>query len=201
MLKTITDHTVEADFLTPGAWVLDAGCLGFEFTNILLTMGLKVIALDPGEIQPPPQPGLFFYQAALVGTHTKHFQWKKVEHCPVSSYLVEASSDSVKTYTVQELMQEHQIDKFALVKLDIEGSEYNVLSNWAGLIARQISVEFHLHKWSCFSKSLAEAEMMQNQSYERLIKWYEPKVYSRVKRHPADFANYWDTLFVERENQ
>jgi FkbM family methyltransferase len=198
MLENILGHTVETGLLQPGNWALDAGCLGFGFTNALLDRGLKVVALDPGEKTAPERSGLFFHQAALVGNHSKHFRWEEVGHSAPSSHLVEAENDQVKTYTVQELMQEHGIDRFALIKLDIEGSEYHVLDAISGPIAQQLSVEFHLHLWHFFAKSLVEAEERQVRTYEHLIRWYEPRYYFKQRLPVFDCDNFIDTLFIEK---
>jgi FkbM family methyltransferase len=198
MIRTITDHTVETDFLKPGSWALDAGCLGFEFTNVLLDMGLKVIALDPGEEMPPARNGLVFLKAALVGDHFRHFKWQSVPHSPTDSHLVETDYDLVKTYTILELMQEYNIEQFSLVKLDIEGSEYDVLTKLPGPISKQFSIEFHLHVWEFFAKSLSDAEWQQLLAYEHLVQWYEPRVYSRTKPSWSRHENYCDALFVAK---
>ena len=44
---------------------------------------------------------------------------------------------------IQTLMRYCKVNRWDLVKLDCEGSEFAILENWPGAIARQISVEFH----------------------------------------------------------
>lgn len=52
---------------------------------------------------------------------------------------------TVRSRTVAELMNEHDLEKLDLLKLDIEGGEYAVIDSVldAGLAVRQIAVEFH----------------------------------------------------------
>ena len=52
---------------------------------------------------------------------------------------------TVRCRTVAELMNEHDLEKLDLLKLDIEGGEYAVIDSVldAGLAVRQIAVEFH----------------------------------------------------------
>ncbi len=150
MIDSIDGHTVRTDLLT-GGHVLDAGCRDFLFSMYALARGCKVIALDPDpEVCDPVMQNCTFIPVALAGTAGEcDFALTDVVE---ARHLVSANQNrqnaphiSVPVTTLNDIMIAHDIKMWDCVKMDIEGSEYEILRNWPGPIAKQITVEFHDH--------------------------------------------------------
>jgi FkbM family methyltransferase len=177
-------HSIEINLITEGGWVLDAGCRGFCFSNRIAAVGCNVIALDPSrDICDPPNPKIKFYRMALYGT--RGLQRFVTEPNPSTNHIAEHDPDSensrqVWCTTIEWLMENHVVQIFDAVKLDIEGAEYSVLKNWPGPVAHQISVEWHAHYKDTLAQSMKE-------SMEHVSKWYDLKKF-----------NHDDTLLVLR---
>jgi FkbM family methyltransferase len=179
-------HTVRPDLFT-GGWVLDAGCRDFIFTQYAVDHGCRVIALDPDPAVSDPQlPAVAFVQAA-ISTEPGQCDFALTDDVE-ARHIASANSSRrtcryipVRVTTIRELMAQFGIAAWDCVKMDIEGSEYGILSAWPGPIAKQITVEFHDH-----------VEKRPPELYERICghlgQWYRP-----VKWYAGD------TLFVLKE--
>jgi methyltransferase family protein len=86
-------------------------------------------------------------------------------------------------------MRDYRVDHWDLIKLDCEGSEFGILENWPGPVARQISVEFH--DWTG-----PWAERAAGDYYERLfagpLKDYEVVQHELSKQ--GEGIGHWDSL-------
>ena len=201
-IEVIDTHSVDTDLLEPEGHVLDVGCRGFQFARNMSERGLYVLALDPDTtIQDPEISRVIFEAQALVHgsiTEAVYASWSTGEgnHLCVDRAVPHyAKSSTVSCVNIAELMKNHLVEMFDVVKLDCEGSEYELLMNWPGPIARQISVEFH--DFLGFNPSLEPAEF-----YEKLLRhlgqWYEVVQHENFA-HPKILnnpVNYWDSLFV-----
>lgn len=49
----------------------------------------------------------------------------------------------IPSMNIKDIMKKYGIEKFELIKFDIEGSEYEILKNIDWTISKQYSVEFH----------------------------------------------------------
>jgi hypothetical protein len=76
-----------------------------------------------------------------------------------------------------------------LIKLNIEGSEYDVLDTWPGPIARQIVVSFHEH--TPRARGRAECDRL----IAKISQWYDVQNVVWEKRYGCS-ENYWDLLFT-----
>lgn len=140
----VSTHTVDVDMMKLNGYVLDVGCRGFDFSlEMSNSYGMKVVALDP-DPSIVTAPGFVerYINAGLV--HYKgEYQFIDAGN---GSRLVPKRGDllvDVRVVTLAELLETYKF--FEVVKLDCEGSEYEILLNWPGPVARQISVEFHEH--------------------------------------------------------
>jgi FkbM family methyltransferase len=154
-LVQLASHTVDLDLLPPTPRVLDAGCRDFDFTRAIFDNrpGARIIALDPDpDIVFPTDLKIWdvaFFRYALVGderTMSGYFRGSTGH----GNFL----SDLPRYYDMQRVnvpctrlgdyvTSSSLMPYWDLVKLDIEGSEFEVLERWPGPIARQISCEFH----------------------------------------------------------
>ncbi|MCE9608908.1 MAG: FkbM family methyltransferase [Chthoniobacter sp.] len=159
--KTVTlgdkwTWTIDPSTLTPKSVVYSAGVgddISFE-KQLVQEYGCEVILLDPSPTgvqtmsHPDNQhPKLKFEQAGLSdrdGTITLG-----VPDDPTGdSYFMTSSSERILTvpcWSLPTIMRNHGHSSIDLLKMDIEGFEYGVLTQicQSGIAVRQICVEFH----------------------------------------------------------
>lgn len=185
-LITVFGHSVDVSRLLPApAKVLDAGCRDFEFANAMTTMfGAKVLTLDADASVRPD------IHAALVGDNCPSRAWYvAAEEAGRIVFEENLTLQEVPTITIRDLVRKH--GTFDLVKMDIEGSEYDVLLTWPGPVAGQISVEFHEPTGQGMAKHGADvyARILQH-----LSQWYD-LVKHDATPYPGG-VNYYDSVFV-----
>jgi FkbM family methyltransferase len=163
---TYHTHTYEPKLINIGGWSLDLGCNDFIISRHLLSLGLKVIGMDPIKNIGVPQDLLnnknFIYlQKACVGikhsdtkTYYEYNAWgaNSIYNTPEMLHRPENSGHAnnplkdkyeVDLVTISELMETYSINQFELIKIDTEGAEYDILENLPYKCTKQLSVEFH----------------------------------------------------------
>lgn len=194
---TIDGHTFNEDLLS-GGWVIDSGCRGFNFSKATKDLGNRVYAIDIDSIFRPHDIIYFdnFKQAALshrsgdteaylFGNGTANFV-KGVNMEPGNSEDRPVEKITVPCITLQDIYNEIGTD-IDLLKLDIEGSEYEILLDIEP-IPKQITVEFHEHchshlHYAYFKKVL-----------EHLCKYYHFHAFNLEPRY-----HYMDCLFIRKD--
>lgn len=188
-IKQIAEHSVDVDLLTGGICI-DVGCRGFQFSEAMRDLGCEVVAIDIENLDAPR--GIFFLKYALSDRdgallHYKDTNDQQAKH--ISDTGIPICSHDLNWF-YEHTAKRKIVD---VLKLDIEGSEYLVLSDPKFLpIPRQISVEFHEH---CH-KDLHDKYF--NTCMENLLKYYEPVQHERYAAHGAGM-NWWNSLFVRRD--
>jgi FkbM family methyltransferase len=199
-LQSLASHTIDVDLLPDAPVILDVGCRWFDFTRGVLAHRPKarVIALDPSSdvIWPPdlPEGQVHFSHVALVGGDEFSTNFAEgIAGDGGGNFALTAESHGdyrirrVLCMNMDKLMHSHQVKRFDVIKLDCEGSEFEILENLPGPIATQISVEFH----DCWKKEIRDGDY-----YERLMKdklpWY------RLVQHALSVqgtgTGHWDSL-------
>jgi FkbM family methyltransferase len=166
MIEKIHGHSIDIDLLTSDGFVLDIGCNDFIFSRNMINKGMKVIGLDPLEGIYVPQDLLnsnrFVYlNHACVGIKDKEvktyyaylhtganslYNTPENLHNPIhgghakNPFLKEYS---VNVTTISEIMVKFNVNQFDLIKMDVEGAEYDILENLPLKCSKQISIEFH----------------------------------------------------------
>lgn len=208
MIKSLHEHSFVIEPLQrPGATVLDIGCLNFKLAETLLGYGCRVCCVDPspeiGEV--PSHPSLKFVPKAVVSraNAAKH----KCVHFNIpddiyGAYAVTGSNPvktppnkvyGVQTIDITALTAQSGWGRWTAVKMDCEGSEYEILLDWPGPISDQISVEFHDHLVQTSLKATYDAILAH------IGQWYKPLIFKRSGKHFDGHemgGNYWDSLFV-----
>lgn len=200
-MKTIDGHTFDETLLRDG-WVLDVGCRGWAFgygvRNMFYDPKEKnpVLALDIENFIDIPE-GIQFKQAALThftgetecylfGNGTGNFI-KGVNQEPGHSEDRPVQKITVPCITLRDIYKEIGTD-IDLLKLDIEGAEYEILENLEP-IPKQITVEFHEH---CHTE---KHNLYIDKIMEHLCKSYHCNLY--IREWPR--YKYMDCLFIRKD--
>lgn len=190
-IKVIAEHSVDVDLLTGGICI-DVGCRGFQFGEAMRDLGCKVVAFDLEEMK--ALEGITFIVAAVSDVVKQGFyvdtKDQQAKFLSDSGIPVRVTTLPVIYETMKEVEPGAQVD---VLKLDIEGSEYLVLSdpNFQP-IPRQISIEFHMHCHRALHDQYYEKCM------ENLLKYYVPVQHELTQAHGAGF-NYWNSLFIRKD--
>lgn len=188
MIEVIDNHSVRTDLLVKGP-VLDAGARGFVFSKWFAEKGHPVMAYDPSpDIENPHIPGITFKPYALVGSKVTSPKLVMTDD-PGAWYVDPVKQGRAVGFTTIETVKDIQWD---VIKLNIEGSEYDVLDEWPGPISRQLVVSFHEHT----------PRARQRSECDRLIhnmrQWYTAFNVVWDKRYCCS-ENYWDVLFIRND--
>lgn len=205
-LVCIAEHTIDVDLLTPGGWVLDAGCRNFHFAHHLAERGCRVLAIDA-------DPTVEVPETIEIGTDKVVTKLNKPTYLnraiaaengmrslvmsqdPQARYLSPVGFSAVgghkiKAMTVEMLM--NLVDsppwQWDVIKLDVEGSEYDILQAWPGPITKQISIEFHEHV-------CPRPPEVYEAIFKHLGQWYDVIQHVKDARYTCP-ENYWDSLLV-----
>lgn len=196
MILNIAQHSFELDRLPERPWVLDVGSRALAFTNGMraLRPGAFIFAMEPDPTI-ETTAGCFLIRKALVGddrTESRYASYSTGE----GNFLTDAESYhdaemfTVSCINIEKLMAWLSRPHWDLVKLDCEGSEFQILENWPGPIATQISVEFH--DWD-------RRDRYPESYYYRLFAQLGQMGY-RVVQHELSVqgvgCGHWDTLLV-----
>lgn len=190
-LRTIAEHTIDLDLLSGGICI-DVGCRGFQFSEAMRDLGLKVVAYDLDEMEAPQ--GIIFMREAI----SDFAGWGRYKE--TTDLQAKHLSDIGTPITVVTLEHVYQTLETTwghvsvdVLKLDCESAEYAILSdpNFQP-IPKQISIEFHLH---CHR---ALHEQYYDKCMENLLKYYVPVQHELTQAHGAGW-NYWDSLFLRKD--
>ncbi len=202
---TIDDHTFNEKLIDSG-WIIDAGCRGFNFSfnfshsrqmkSYPVNLDPRVLSLDIENFNDIPN-GVKFKHAALshksgeidayyFGNGTANFL-KGLNGEPGNSEERPVETKKVQCITLQDIYNEIGTD-IDLLKLDIEGSEYEILENIEP-IPKQITVEFHEHVHNEFHKKYIDKVMIH------LCKYYHCNLH--IREWPL--YHYMDCLFIRKD--
>lgn len=152
--------TVDTHSFIPfnGGWVLDAGARGFLFTdNMIKIDNAQVISLEPDQSVAPNRyhKNLHFFHEALYHKNCKaiYSEWStgegNVVHEP-DEYTGKNYShmfrSNVTCRTIDHYMQLFGIEMFELIKMDIEGAEFEIITQYINareILTKQFSIEWH----------------------------------------------------------
>lgn len=182
-IDIIAEHSVCLELLPEKARILDAGCRDFLLTNYFRNLYHQVTAIDIGALYGGEylRYGLSDRRRECYITNDQDPQAQKL--CDG-----EGGHNRITALPLSEF-EKMAGGKFDLIKLDIEGEELPVLSTAKHPIARQVSVEFHIH---CGQK-LEDV----NALLLMLGEYYEIHGAVLEERHGAGM-NYWDVLMIAK---
>lgn len=190
MIRAIAEHTVDVELLANAtnnyvigkANVMDIGCRGFLFADEMVRLGHKVYPIDIDLLHPC---SMKYFIAAIAG----HDGECSVEYSKDPQATKMTAGCGVKMYTIKSFSEYVNIPFWDLIKMDIEGSEYEVIMSLTEPPAKQLSIEFHLH-----TKIYGDAQVKQMED-KLLSLGYYPAKHDKTQAHGMGF-NYWDSLFI-----
>lgn len=192
-IETIAEHSFIPELFShyPGdVNIIDGGCRGFEFTNEMRRREFNVHPFDIDNLVLFPS---LYYRCAISDVNgmlnIKRGSDPQGVRVSKSNEGFSIAEESVNCFTLETISRALRIDIFDLIKLDIEGSEYEVIMSMDRPYAKQLSIEFHLHTgiygW-------LEIVMMED---KLKALGYETVQHNLEERHGCP-RNYWDSLFV-----
>lgn len=185
---TIDEHTFDETLLNENSRVLDAGCRGFGFANWLVdNIGCEVTCIDADpRIENPNNQKINYLNRVIThdesneklnfyvfGNGTANFSEE------VSQRPTDCIEYKLSTYKIKSMWD--------LIKLDIEGAEYDILRRMESPLAKQISVEFHQHT------AAKKSDAFLLEMFNHISQWYEIINAVPEERHGCG-KNYWDVL-------
>lgn len=189
-IQIIDNHSVAVDLLTGGP-VLDAGCRGLRLAKWFADRGHRVIALDPApEVEIEFSNTLSVHKLALVAK-VQNFATLVMTEDLEARHIGNGPGIQVPCTTLRELCDFHHISHWDVIKLNIEGSEYDILDSWPGPIANQIVFSFHEHT----DRKRGKEEC--DRIIDKLRPWYD--IHNQVwEQRYCCRENYWDVLCIRK---
>jgi hypothetical protein len=177
---TVAEHTYEETLLPERANILDLGCRGFLFSGKLKQMGHEVYPVDIDYLGPEG-----YFQVGIGGS---------IGRCSIKKGNDPQATQKVQGHdvlmlTIDRFSRDVKVDFWDLIKIDIEGSEYEVIMSLTEPPAKQLSIEFHLHTKVYGDKEVKEME-------DKLVSLgYYPAKHDKTSEHGCGL-NYWDSLWI-----
>src|ERR1035437_1282077 len=147
---TISEHTIEESIIKKNGFILDIGCVNFTFSLGVKKYCDNIICIDPNSNILSIPEGLIYEKSALISGDDKSvefFIYNDIQGYsilnPQRDWCQLVEKVKVDACNLQDIMSKYNIEQFDLIKLDIEGAEYDVLDKIDWTVSKQYSVEFH----------------------------------------------------------
>jgi len=176
-------YTDKVDYLFENmydGWFLDLGANLGSYTALAIKKGIeKCLLVEPTPILADSLKLTFsnfkdivVEEGAVTDRNADKISFKTYGSDSVCNLVSDEGQISVSNYRIAELIKKHNIDKISLLKIDIEGSEYEVvmgLEDWVFNRTSSISLETHLNQGGDDSH-LVEKIMGKGFTYKRISK-------------------------------
>ena len=177
-LQLIGEHTIDISFLpVSGAKILDLGARGFSFCNAFPQHFVTSVDCDKLDGD---------YLQCAVSDYDGECAVKHVSD-PQATTITPGMG--IPCYTLKTLSEVVGCQFWDVIKIDVEGSEREIIKSMDKPWAKQISIEFHLHTgaYGQYTMRLMEVKLQQL--------GYIQIQHNLEKRHGLSL-NYWDSLFI-----
>lgn len=171
---TVHGHSFDENVTEPGDYVLDLGCRGFEFSESLTRMGYDVRCVDADKLN-----GVYLLYAVLNSI-------RKCSIIPNGLGTKVIPGNNIQGVTIDWLSGHFNIMCWGLIKMDIEGSEYEVIMSLKSPPAKQLSIEFH-------------RDIYGKPSIDECVEHLEGLGYITAQHEPTANGNYYDSVFILKE--
>jgi FkbM family methyltransferase len=185
MITVIAEHSVDITLLPDKANILDLGCRGFLFSDEMKRLGFNVAPVDVDDLGSEK----WYIRAAATNINGGYVKLIKSNDPQATRIKQSDKPTSISSYTINGFCGIFGLESWDLIKIDIEGSEYEVIMSLTEPPAKQLSIEFHLH-----TKIYGEKEMREMDAKLSSL-GYEAVSHVMTSQHGMGM-NYWDSLFI-----
>lgn len=187
-IKVIAEHSIDLDLLSGGICI-DAGCRGFQFSEAMRDLGLKVLAFDLEDMQAPDG---IEYKKMAISNYTGYGVYKDTTDLQAKHLINTGSGKPVSVVNLSDVYNLIGSDNVDVLKLDVEGEEFSIfMDEEFRPIPRQITFELHQHTQA--RRSQKEIDSLFN----KLKTWYEFVHIDYSEKHGCGL-NWWDVLIVKK---
>lgn len=184
-IKVCGEHSVDIFNLPDYCKVLDIGCRGFQFRDHIKmhVPTAEVFCVDIDNLN----VGFDQYQRCAISDFDGICGLTKTDD-PQATRINKAGTGT-DAYTLESYSKNVEVEFWDLIKIDIEGGEYEIIMSLEKPPCQQLSVEFHLHTgiYKVFEMNAMENKLKAF--------GYEFVKHDYTTEHGAGF-NYWDSLFI-----
>lgn len=188
---TVAEHSFDLDLINESTnseglrpRIIDIGCRGLLLLKWFIDnyKFCYFVAVDADKIDGEE----YLYKQCAVSNYTGKCSLVKSRDLQATKI---KGGDEIDCYTLEDLMKFYNVPFFDLIKIDIEGSEYEVIMSLTKAPATQLSIEFHLHTGVYGMDAVQEmVDKLEDLGYE--IAKHE-----LTEAHGCGY-NYWDSLFI-----
>jgi len=145
----IDGHTLDENLIDKGGWILDLGSLNFNFACRVNQYCKNILSFDPNPVIKYYPNKIKFYNKAVTSDYSGIKEFFIYKNDTSASFYDTNKHDTVREIvfvhciSIPDIMKQFNIKQFELIKIDIEGSEYEILQNIDLTISKQFSIEFH----------------------------------------------------------
>lgn len=180
MITVVHEHSLDFSLLKEGANILDIGCRGFLFTDYMRELGYKVTPVDIDDF-----PGKVYYRLAITGQDGR----VAVERNSDPQATRVKPGNELLSMTLETFSNSVGIQMWDLIKIDVEGSEYEIIMGLKKAPAKQLSIEFHLHT------GIYNVQAVTGMRQKLFSLGYVAAQHELTEAHGCG-KNYWDSLFI-----
>jgi FkbM family methyltransferase len=198
----VKEHSIEESLIDKNGWVLDLGCVNFQFSLEMKKYCNNIICVDPNPNITNIPDGIIFEKAAIVSDNkdeVDYFIYEDIQGYsllnPDQDYCNLKEICKIKAINIEYIMKKYNIKKFELIKFDIEGSEYDILDKIDWNISKQFSVEFH--DFRNMNPYFPNNDLYYSNLFEKIKNKFNIVKHDKTHGHGMGL-NYWDSLFVEK---
>ncbi len=190
-IEKIHEHSVDTSLLPKGAKILDIGCRGLLFATHFKELKYNVYSIDVED-----------YAYENWGEDCRYWMGAISDFDGIASIQRNNDAQATRIIKFNPLINEsigvqklssysknQGIEFWDLIKMDIEGSEYQVIMSLEKAPATQLSIEFHLHTgiYGMYEMTLMEDKLK--------ALGYVAVKHELTSEHGAG-ENYWDSLWI-----
>lgn len=189
MIEVIAEHSVEMSLLPPTARILDIGSRGFQFANHFKAWGHEVVTIDADpQVKSSDHDNHYSIAISDFNGYVRLVRSGDAQATRIEKTM-NGNNLMVECVTLQSFSEAVKIEFWDLIKIDVEGSELNIIQSMSKPFSRQISCEFHLHT---HAYGIVEMSIMENKLRQL---GYEPVQHEMTRQHGLGL-NFWDSLFI-----
>lgn len=183
-IERVAEHSFCPELMTNEGYVLDLGCRGFQFFDHMESLGYLVMAVDADRLD---SKGRLYHNIAI--TDYNGYCEGISSPDPQAFRVGNKTTDGIKCFTLPHFMNCFEVDFFDLIKMDVEGSEKQIIMSLTEPPAKQLSIEFHLHT-GIYTKPDVDVMVSKLESLG-----YEAVQHNMTSEHGCGL-NMWDSLFI-----